>query len=905
MTREKGLSQQLHQNKDEHSTNQLLKKYLLCAYLGRLRINGLSPDSQFSLSDYLFDNERIVFDFSHLSKQVKDEFIDWFLVAHQKEANYTFYSSAATSDYQGFTAEVALNWWQRIVNLLFYRQKNYQWSLSSLKLAQDYQLNQLEIAVGENGLLVGLKQEAVKNSENKYHQSNQNPQLALRNTKRIYFTDALVKKIINANLHAYNYSLLLSNPHPFSINVPSQQQRIQAMFEYRQIQGFMPVLSWYTNLWLWLQSYFKLPKSQLENKPAQLQLENNTENNTVNKNIDSTLKLLKKKNNVYVYQRSDNDELVVIEKRPDLDTFVFCGGGIKIFAHLGAYKAFEDAQIKPKKFIGSSAGAIMAVLCYLGYSSNEISELFKCFRQEHLIFYDIDFAGLSDTSALKTAIDFMVLKKVNQIIERYQLDQSIEGQQFIMTQVFKEGKLTFDSLRNLKNACPDCELGEDLIVTATNIKQRQTRYFSHNLTPNLEVSTAVAMSSSFPILFKPIFYEGEIYNDGGILNNLPTEVFIDDYSTFLEQIHNNCLSLLAFQFNNGCERGILDTFLTRVYRENFILNWIYELVTGVKDPVSAWEKERIKLRNYGNQVVLIEAAEVSSTQFNLDEKAQAILFDKGYQAGKNYINARYYQDNPDSQAENDEYLYSTFTNAKEAMYYCCYRGRKDWFEYFAQLEQVNESTLNDLRERYFSESDNDISQDDKDERLDNNIAVDPQDLTPNRKLFLTLYPIFLKLPCQLINNAFDLKLYKYARHNFSIIEPLACLNYLEKLQGKTHLLITLFIRMLNAFKAEIIDIETLCKKLAVFESLLELKEDLHNPIFYSAWHTLEEPIQTIINDFEQIQWSSLVDFCQSINQHEKLTVLSSIPSANDENHEKILIELSEAKESKANAMQNA
>lgn len=50
---------------------ELLKKVILVAYLGRLQINGQSPDNNITLGDYLFDEERMIFDYTRLSDEKK------------------------------------------------------------------------------------------------------------------------------------------------------------------------------------------------------------------------------------------------------------------------------------------------------------------------------------------------------------------------------------------------------------------------------------------------------------------------------------------------------------------------------------------------------------------------------------------------------------------------------------------------------------------------------------------------------------------------------------------------------------------------------------------------------------------------------------------------------------------
>ena len=58
-----------------------------------------------------------------------------------------------------------------------------------------------------------------------------------------------------------------------------------------------------------------------------------------------------------------------------------------------------------------------------------------------------------------------------------------------------------------------------LYTTAvTDLKSVELHYSTH---PDLSVMTAITMSSSIPIMFPPVFYEGEYYVDGGLLMHCP------------------------------------------------------------------------------------------------------------------------------------------------------------------------------------------------------------------------------------------------------------------------------------------------------------------------------------------------------------------------------------------------
>lgn len=58
------------------------------------------------------------------------------------------------------------------------------------------------------------------------------------------------------------------------------------------------------------------------------------------------------------------------------------GGGVKGAAHIGALKAFEEANIEFNYISGTSSGSIVAALYAVGYSSDEIYCLFKKYAKK-------------------------------------------------------------------------------------------------------------------------------------------------------------------------------------------------------------------------------------------------------------------------------------------------------------------------------------------------------------------------------------------------------------------------------------------------------------------------------------------------------------------------------------------
>lgn len=864
MDREDVLSDLLRKDINSNPNIVLLKKFIFCVNQGWFRINGLAPDKAYTLGDYLQDDERIIFDYTLLSDEAKERFESWFLLPHAEDARMAFLSGVATNDYRGYTAEVGLSWWGRITNLFFYQKKSYHWNLAPLELSLDYQLTGIEICKGKQGILIGLQQFATANTVNKYHKQEDNQEEPLRNVKRLVLTDDLVDSITQANLDQQDFDAMIYKPHPFSVEVNRSNQRFQDMLEYRQTQRLIAKLPWYIRLWRWSKSKLNKPLQSTDYEMEELQSDTNH------------FQTIIQKGNIKIAQHPSTAEILITEKRPELVQIVLCGGGGKIYAHLGALYAFEMAGISFEEFAGSSAGGLMAILCYLGYSTDEIFNFFRGFRQENLVHYDIDSSGISDTKALKAALDFMIVQKVNQIIERFKIDESSEGRRFLANEVLHKNKITFASLRAIKTRYPDCGLGDDLILTATNVKQRKTRYFSDSITPDLEVSAAGEMSASLPVFFKPILFEGEVHSDGGTLNNLPTEPFRDNRRTLLASEHGNSLRLIALQFDNGCERGILDKVVDRVYRENFILNWIYALLTGVKDPVSGWERDRLKLLQHSNQVVLLPVGDVSATQFDVDVDAQKTLIRNGYFAAKNYIDARYNREE-DEAAQSEEYMYAKFTNIEEALYFTCFRNREDWFEIIAEkaIEQgMEEEAVQALRERHFPSDSPGDNQDDNEQRhsptfFSGSVSsyVEKQIMKTNMHLFEAIYPLLLKLPCSMIKNPRDLKLYKYARHIFSLHSPHPSIDVLQRINGEVHVLFAILVQLIERYTKGVLD--SLDEKLIPFISLIKNDYILQDPTFFGCWKLLPRQSERILLAFQNGHFDVVKEICESLKNNEE------------------------------------
>lgn len=848
MTPQHVISQLLESDTKYPRNLDLLKKIILTAQLGRLQINGLPPDNKISLANYLFDDENIMFDFTRLTEEKREIFTHWLLGEHQKDKTRSYFRGGAVNEYRGFTAETFLSWWGMLKSWLKKKHSDY-WKVTDLNMSLNYQLKGIEMFQGKQGILIGFDQFLAPETGTKYHEPGDSQNEPLGNTKRVLITEQLVDQLLACNIHKQPYEEICKKPHPQAIQVFEMQKRLDQMYDYRYVQRFVVLQPWYIRIWGWIFPWFR-KEHQAKYKPV----------------ANNHLTMLYQSDTVQIEQYSKTHEILVKEKRPDIDNIVFCGGGAKLFGHVGFWYALNEANIKPTKFAGSSAGAIMALFCYLGYTADDIAEFFKNFRQEHIVHFDININGLSDTHSLKTALDYAIANKLEQITAKYKIP-------------YPTGKVTFEKLEAIRKQCPDCGLGKELVVTATNKRLGKTRYFSLHHSPNYEVSEAVKTSASFPIVYRATSIDGDDHNDGGILTNLPTEVFFDDLDTLLESEFGNNLKVLAVQFDNGTERTAIDRIMDKVYKENFFVNWIYRILTGVNDPASGWEQDRLKLRRYSSQSIVINVDNISSSSFSVDEECRRRMIKAGYDATMSYLNDRYCKDKQGNY-NNDELMYTKFSSLGDLLSFCCYRGNRHWFEIVSKL--IAQSNVPDkvdllvqveeLRTLYFKSKD--IPQ--KETALDDNpitffgntVPHEPplQSKIENYKILLAVYPVFLKLTSELLKDSADKRIFDYARHSFTIHSPFTCLEHFAKINGPVNVILHIVINLIKELKTN--PGQKICDEFKEVLKVLKNNPDIYKDEYYEKWNLSLEQSISALHVMSSSQFSTAPELLKSFIKKE-------------------------------------
>jgi NTE family protein len=150
------------------------------------------------------------------------------------------------------------------------------------------------------------------------------------------------------------------------------------------------------------------------------------------------------------------------------------GGAVLGAAHIGVLKALEELEIEVGWITGTSIGAMVAGFYAFGFDLDEIKELA----------IDINWSDFSGFSFSKFGL--LSNEKMLELIES------------------KLGKVSLEDAKiPLGMVCTNVSSGEKAVLTEGNLAQ------------------SVMASTCIPGIFKPVEIDGELYVDGGVVENIP------------------------------------------------------------------------------------------------------------------------------------------------------------------------------------------------------------------------------------------------------------------------------------------------------------------------------------------------------------------------------------------------
>ena len=194
----------------------------------------------------------------------------------------------------------------------------------------------------------------------------------------------------------------------------------------------------------------------------------------------------------------------------------FSGGGLKIFAHIGALKALNELGVDFDFVSGTSSGSVIATLYSLGIKTDDMQKIISS-RYENI-------SKINARNVLGSAFKSLVKNELS-------LKSLIDGSKIedAMTEMLKDENIEKRSLN---------EINKNLaIVSCDTISTKEVVFLSKDFSlinndridyvTNADIAKSVRASMSFPGVLTPCDFEKYNLIDGGTVNNLPTKILKD------------------------------------------------------------------------------------------------------------------------------------------------------------------------------------------------------------------------------------------------------------------------------------------------------------------------------------------------------------------------------------------
>lgn len=199
---------------------------------------------------------------------------------------------------------------------------------------------------------------------------------------------------------------------------------------------------------------------------------------------------------------------------------VLSGGGVRGFAHIGVLKALEENGIPVDYITGTSAGALVGSSYVIGRSPVEIEKIFthpefinygKGIISEENLFYYLSKEKDPSWVTIKFGIDSVLRAK----LPRSVINSAPADFTLLESTAQASAKANYD-FNNFM--IPFRCIGSD-------IKLKKPVIFREG-----DLGLAVRASMAFPLYLPPLTINDQILFDGGIYNNFPIDVMLNDFN---------------------------------------------------------------------------------------------------------------------------------------------------------------------------------------------------------------------------------------------------------------------------------------------------------------------------------------------------------------------------------------
>ena len=190
-----------------------------------------------------------------------------------------------------------------------------------------------------------------------------------------------------------------------------------------------------------------------------------------------------------------------LKKMSHFNTLCLSGGGVRGYELLGAIAYLQEILDfnDMNHFIGTSVGSLVGYLLAIGYTALEIliltneSKIFDRLKTFNVMKMIQDGGAVAFTSIVEM-LETLTIKKIGKLINLGQLRD---------------------------------EHGKYLKIVTYNATKRQKEVIDPETHPDMPCICAIRMSCTLPFIFQPYEYDGSLYLDGGLVENLPISLVND------------------------------------------------------------------------------------------------------------------------------------------------------------------------------------------------------------------------------------------------------------------------------------------------------------------------------------------------------------------------------------------
>lgn len=362
---------------------------------------------------------------------------------------------------------------------------------------------------------------------------------------------------------------------------------------------------------------------------------------------------------------------------------VFEGGGAKGMVFVGAYEEFIKRSHTTGRLLGTSAGAITAVLMAAGYTPQEMLSalnekengrpVFAGFMGEPKNFTDQEIHA----SAIRKLLHNVNIKLLPDFIEN-RMDDAIAGflaknergrhlfsfverggwygadrfvswlQTRLDTGPWKSGTRKFSNM-TLEQFFNETQV--DFSVVSSDTTDGRMLVLNHHTAPDCPVVWAVRMSMSIPLVWEEVLWDkgwglylgkdisGHAIVDGGLLSNFPIELFISS--------EPHVLRLMGLK-SGGTVLGLLidETLPVTTSRSTKGLLVDINVIPGELKTVQRLSRladtattahDKMVIDEFSHLVVRLPAKGYGTTEFDMNDVRRTALIDAGRNAMRDYF----------------------------------------------------------------------------------------------------------------------------------------------------------------------------------------------------------------------------------------------------------------------------